>query len=111
MSLTNDLRHRVTVYTKQQQTTALGDMDFGYAPFAAIWAGIVPKTGKTEEIAGEQKRAAVTHVVTIRANALPDLNVDMYLMSRGQRYDVEYWQPHYKRPDRVQLMCRLVVEM
>lgn len=110
MGLTNDLRHRVTVYARQPLENALGDQDFGYAPVASVWASIRVRSGKTEELAGEQERATVTHVVTIRANALPKLSPDMYLLYHGQRYDVQYWQPHYKRPDRVQLLCRLVVE-
>ena len=110
MGLTNDLRHRVTIYTRSKLNTEFGETDFGYAPLLSCYAAIRPKGGHEEIIEGEMRRANITHVITVRANALPTPQTDAYIMYKDQRYDVLYWQPHYKHNDRVELMCRMVVE-
>ena len=38
------------------------------------------------------------------------LTTATYFVYEGQRYDVLYWQPHYKRRDRLEVMLKLVVE-
>lgn len=110
MSLTNDLNCRVTLYARQQVTTALGDTDFDYVPQGQVWAKIVPSTaqgGNTQALPGDMAQVGIRHIVTIRANALPHPAEDMYLTYKGHRYNVEYWQPHYKHPDRVELICTM----
>ncbi|EOQ38311.1 head-tail adaptor protein [Butyricicoccus pullicaecorum] len=107
MSLTNDLTCRVTLYARQQVTTALGDTDFDYVPQGQVWAKILPTGGKVANLSGDMQQAQLSHTVTIRANALPHPAEDMYLTYKGHRYNVEYWQPHYKHPDRVELICMM----
>lgn len=110
MSLTNDLTCRVTLYARQQVTTALGDTAFDYVPQGQVWAKIVPSTAQgsnAQSLPGDMAQVGIRHIVTIRANALPYPAEDMYLTYKGHRYNVEYWRPHYKRPDRVELICMM----
>lgn len=116
MSLTNDLTCRVVLYARQQVTTALGDKDYAYVPQGGVWAKITPiggtgtaTGGRTAELAGDMAQIGVLHSITLRANALPHPADDMYLTYKGQRYNVKFWRPHYRRPDRVELICEMEV--
>lgn len=110
MALLNDLRYRVTVYGKQKTTNALGEVSYDYAPLRTVWAGITITNGTVQTIPGDMERAQVSHRFTFRAGAMSDLTTDMYFLFRGQRYDVQWWQPHYKNLDRIEVLCSLVVE-
>ena len=109
MSLTNDLKHRLTVYNKQPFTNDIGETDYKYAPDGTIWGALTVVSGRTETLPGETERAAVTHKLTIRPRSCK-LTTATYFEYQGQRYDVQYWQPHYKRRDRLEVFLRLVIE-
>ena len=47
--------------------------------------------------------------ITIRPRSCKLTTATRFLY-QGHRYDVQYWQPHYKRRDRIEVMVRLVVE-
>lgn len=107
MSLTNDLTCRITLYARQQVTTALGDTSFDYVPQGQVWAQIQVTGGNTQALPGDMQQARLAHSIIIRANALPHPADDMYAVYQGHRYNVEYWRPHYKHPDRVELICTM----
>lgn len=109
MSLTNDLKYRLTVFNKQPFTNDIGETDYEYAPDGTIWGALTVVSGRTETLPGETERAAVTHKLTIRPRACR-LTTATYFEYQGQRYDVQYWQPHYKRRDRLEVFLKLVVE-
>ncbi len=109
MSLTNDLGHRLTVFNKQPFTNDIGETDYEYAPDGTIWGALTVVSGRTETLPGETERAAVTHKLTIRPRACK-LTTATYFEYQGQRYDVQYWQPHYKRCDRLEVFLKLVIE-
>ena len=109
MSLTNDLKHRLTVFNNQPFINDIGETDYQYAPDGTIWGALTVVSGRTETLPGETERAAVTHKLTIRPRACR-LTTATYFEYQGQRYDVQYWQPHYKRRDRLEVFLRLVVE-
>ena len=110
MSLTNDLNCRVMLYARQQVTTALGDIDFDYIPQGQVWANIVPTGGSVATQPGDMTQAQLKHTITIRANALPNVQEDMFVVHKNRRYNVDTWRPHYKRPDRVELLCTMEVQ-
>lgn len=107
MSLTNDLNCRVMLYARQQVKTALGDLSFDYVAQGKIWAQIKVTGGKVEAVPGGMRQAKLAHSIIIRANALPHPADDMYVVYKGHRYDVDYWRPYYKAPDRVELVCTM----
>lgn len=110
MSLTNDLNCRVMLYARQQVTTALGDIDFDYIPQGQVWAKIVPTGGAVATQPGDMTQAQLKHTITIRANALPNVQEDMFVVHKNRRYNVDTWRPHYKMPDRVELLCTMEVQ-
>lgn len=109
MSLTNDLKHRLMVFNKQPFTNDIGETEYQYAPDGTIWGALTVVSGRTETLPGETERAAVTHKLTIRPRSCK-LTTATYFEYQGQRYDVQYWQPHYKRRDRFEVFLKLVVE-
>lgn len=57
----------------------------------------------------ERRRLYAQSKLTIRPRSCR-LTTATYFVYEGQRYDVLYWQPHYKRRDRLEVMLKLVVE-
>lgn len=109
MSLANDLRHRLTVYNKKAVENDIGETDYEYAPDGKVWGALTVLSGRTETLPGESERAVVTHRLTIRPRSCR-LTTATYFVYKEQRYDVQYWQPHYKRRDRLEVFLRMVVE-
>ncbi len=109
MGLPNDLKHRLTVLNKTPKENDNGETYYDYTEDGAIWGALTVVSGRTETLPGEAGRAAVTHKITIRPHACRLTTATRFLY-QGQRYDVQYWQPHYKRRDRIEVMVRLVVE-
>jgi SPP1 family predicted phage head-tail adaptor len=109
VGLTNDLKHRLTVLNKKQMENDRGEIYYDYAPDGAIWGALSVVSGSTETLPGGAERAVVTHRITIRPRSCKLTTATRFLY-QGQRYDVQYWQPHYKRRDRLEVLVRLVVE-
>lgn len=109
MSLTNDLKHRLAVYQRVERENEDGETEFVYRNTGKIFGALTVASGTAETLPGEMRRAAVTHRLTMRPSACI-LTTDTYFVYHGQRYDVQWWQSHYKRRDRVEVMLRLVTE-
>lgn len=105
-----DLRSRVTVMRRVQKENALGEDTYDYEPDRKVWARIVPTTGRRESLEGDVERAEITHRVTVRRSAIPELQTDLRLRFREQDYDVQYFYPNYRDGGFVDLFVRLVVE-
>ena len=98
MALTNDLRHRLTVFNKHQIENDIGETCWQYTEDGKIWGALTVMSGRNETLPGDTVRAEVTHKLTIRPRSCR-LTTATY-----------YWQPHYKRRDRLEVMLKLVVE-
>lgn len=105
-----DLRSRVTVLRRMPGKNALGEDTYDYEPDRKVWARIVPTTGRRESLEGDMERAEITHRVTVRRSAIPELRTDLKLQFRGQTYQVQYFYPNYRDSGFVDLFVRLVVE-
>ena len=89
------LRQRIDVY-QMCETTQGRETDF------------IPQ--KTGTIPGESIQAEVTHRVTIRAKAIPELSPEMWLVCEGLRLDVLYFYPIYNRPGWTEIFCKAVLD-
>ena len=56
------------------------------------------------------ERAEITHRVTVRRSAIPELQTDLRLRFREQDYDVQYFYPNYRDGGFVDIFVKLVVE-
>ena len=52
----------------------------------------------------------ITYKFVVRAGAIPKIENSMYFMFKGQRYDINYFNPNYKYRDTVEIICKLVIE-
>ena len=109
MSRTQNLKPRRPEFKMLPFKNDMGRTDDRYAPDGTIWGALTVVAGRTESLPGEAERAAVTHKLTIRPRACR-LTTATYFEYQGQRYDVQYWQPHYKRRDRLEVFLKLVIE-
>ena len=66
MALTNDLRHRLTVFNKHQIENDIGETCWQYTEDGKIWGALTVMSGRNETLPGDTVRAEVTHKLTIR---------------------------------------------
>lgn len=104
------LRHRIDVYSKTQAKTEFGEITYDYHKTQTIWAEILPTSGKIEDIDGQSIRADVTHKITVRNGAIKEPRNDMYFVFKGQKYEVLYFMPHYRRNDLIEFYTKLIIE-
>lgn len=109
MGLTSDLKHRLIVHQRTEIENDAGETDFAYPPAGKVWGALTVTGGRTETLPGEMERADVTHRLTLRPGSCR-LTTDTWFEYQGRRYDVLYWQPHYKRRDRIEVLLRMVIE-
>lgn len=110
MATASDLRCRIQLYRMVPGKNALNETVPDYQPDRAVWANIVPASGRTGTLEGDVERIEVTHKVTLRAGNLPEIQNGMRFTFRGQWYEVLYGYPIYNRAGWLELFCRLVVE-
>ncbi len=109
-TLLEKLRHRIDVYTKAESKTEFGELTYDYKKVSSVWAEIVPKSGKESTINGDSIQVSVTHKITIRNGGIKEPRNDMYFEFKGQRYEVLYFMPYYKRNDLIEFYCKLIIE-
>lgn len=108
LTLASELRHRLTVY---QRVAAVQDGEdrYTYEAVGRVWGALSVSRGALERLEGGMERPDVTHRLLLRRGAC-HLTSDTYFVYQGQRYDVLYWQPYYRKADRVEVLLRMVVE-
>ena len=113
--MTNDilerLKHRIDVYSKTQAKTEFGEITYTHQKTQTVWAEIIPTNGKVENMEGQSVRANVTHKITVRNGAIKEPRNDMYFVFKGQKYEVLYFMPHYRRNDLIEFYTKLIIEM
>ncbi len=104
------LRHKIAVYAKTESKTEFGELTYNYEKISSVWAEIVPKIGKENNISGDSVQVSVTHKITVRNGSIKEPRNDMYFEFKGQRYEVLYFMPHYRRNDLIEFYCKLIIE-
>lgn len=108
--LAERLTNRIAVNGKIPFINELEEEDFKYGFIKSVWSEIVATGGILKTTEGKSVYADVSHKITIRTNAIPNLTNDMYFEYKGQRFDIKYFQPNYKYKDSIEILCNLVVE-
>jgi len=108
--LAERLTNRIDVYGKVKYINELDEIDYRFEKFKSIWSEIVATGGTLKTGRGDTIYANVTHKITVRNKAIPNLTNDMYFMYQGLRYDIEFFEPNYKYKDAITIMCNLVVQ-
>lgn len=104
------LRHRIDVFTKSEGKTEFGGITYLYERTQTVWAEITPTSGRENTISGDSIQESITHKITVRNGAIKKPRNDMYFEYKGQRYEVMYFMPHYRRNDLIEFYCKLIIE-
>ena len=104
------LRHRIDVFLRTENKTEFGELTYDYKKVSSVWAEIIPESGKENNIDGDSLRVSVSHKITVRNGAIKNPRNDMYFEFKGQRYEVIYFMPHYKKNDLIEFYCKLIIE-
>lgn len=104
------LRHRIDVFSKSESKTEFGELTYKYEKTSTVWSEITPTTGRESAIEGNSLQASITHKITVRNGAIKKPRNDMYFEYKGQRYEVMYFMPYYRKNDLVEFYCKLVIE-
>lgn len=104
------LRHRIDVFSKSESKTEFGELTYKYEKTSTVWAEITPTTGRESTIEGSSLQASITHKITVRNGAINKPRNDMCFEYKGQRYEVMYFMPNYRRNDLVEFYCKLIIE-
>ena len=108
--LSEKLDKKVEVYQKQKIINDLGQTEYKYSLLKKVWANIMPASTKVSSYIAETDVAEYTFKFILRENSIKNLTRDMYFIYKNQRYDIEYFVPNFKNKDRVEVICKLVVE-
>lgn len=103
-----NLRELIDVYRLVSKMNADRETEFVPEFVCRTWAHVAPSGGRTETLPGETDRAVVTHRVTLRDRAIPELSTDMMFVCRGQRLQVQYFYPIYKYRGWVEVYCNRI---
>lgn len=104
------LRRRVDVFSKAECKTEFGELTYKYDKTSTVWAEITPTSGRESTIEGSSLQASITHQITVRNGAIKKPRNDMYFEYKGQRYEVMYFMPYYRRNDLIEFYCKLIIE-
>ena len=104
------LRHRVAVFAKTEGKTEFNELSYGFEEIRRVWAEILPLRGKEIKMDGGSLQEEITHKITTRMGAIKEPRNDMFFEFKGQRFEVLYFMPNYKRNDLVEFYCKLIIE-
>lgn len=107
MSLTNELNCRIAVYKQTLNKTEFGDIKPKPELYRKVWASIRVTGGNLSTQPADMTQAKLAHSIIVRANALPEIAEDMFIIYQNHRYSIDTWRPHYLHPDRLELICTM----
>lgn len=108
--LADRLKNRIEVYGKVKFKNELDETDYRWDKIKSVWSEILPTGGNLVNGQADTIYSKVSHKITIRNKSIPNLTNDMYFMYKGMRYDINFFQPHYKFKDCIECMCSLVIQ-
>lgn len=108
-SLVDRLNCRVDVYDKTKSLDTLLETVYTWSKIKSVWAEIIPYRGTNKSV-GDVTDAESTYKITIRINAIKNLNDQMYFKYKGMRFDINYFHPHFKEKNLIELFCDVIVD-
>ena len=108
--LAERLTNRIDVYGKVKYINELDETDYKFDKIKSVWSEIVATGGTLKTGQGDTIYANVTHKITVRNKAIPNLANDMYFMYQGLRFDIEFFEPNYRYKDCIEIMTTLVIQ-
>lgn len=108
------LKHKVQVYGRKEFTDEVGAKGYRYECVGEIWCSVLPILGERVRAISTSKISGVIKIsetvkFTCRINAVR-VQQDMYLVYKGQRYDVDYAVPYFKNMQFQEIYTQLRME-
>lgn len=107
--LVNRLSNRIDVYDKTESQNELLETVYTYDKIKSVWGEILPYKGAMKNEEGSNI-ADVSYKITIRSGAIPNLNNQMYFIYKGMRFNIDYFHPHFKERNLIEIICTVEVE-
>ncbi|WP_297422101.1 phage head closure protein [Clostridium sp.] len=107
--LVNRLNNRIDVYDKTKSLDKLNETVYTWGKIKSVWAEIIPYKGDIKA-EGEANISESLYKITIRVNAISNINDQMYFKYKGMRFDIVYFHPHFKERNLIELVCTVIVE-
>ncbi len=98
------------MFSRIESKTEFGELTYKYEKVQTVWAEITPTSGRENTLDGNSIQASITHKVTVRTGAIKKPRNDMYFEYKGQRYEVMYFMPYYRKNDLIEFYCKLIIE-
>lgn len=107
--LANRLNCRIDVYDKTKSTDLMLETIYTWSKLKSVWSEILPYRGTNKSVE-DATDAESTYKITIRVNAIPNLNDQMYFRYKNMRFDINYFHPHFKERNLIELFCTVIVD-
>lgn len=107
--LADRLTNRIEVWGKTKYTDTLKETNYKWDKIKSIWAEILPVKGVIKSI-GDSNYADTSYKITVRKNAIQNLNDSMYFKYENMRFDIDYFQPHFKERNLIEIFCSVKIE-
>ncbi|SDZ19276.1 phage head-tail adaptor, putative, SPP1 family [Tindallia californiensis] len=101
---------RVDVYAKGNKTNELMETKHEFTKVDSMWAKVIPQTGKLQNQQTETVLANVSHKVEVRYQAGKNITREMYLMCRGERFDIKYILNPYMKNEFLEIFCQQIIK-
>ncbi len=107
--LADRLSNRIDVYDKTETQNELLETVYTWGIIKTVWAEILPYKGAMKNEDGSNI-ADVSYKITVRSGAIPNLNNQMYFIYKGMRFNIDYFHPHFKERNLIEIICTVEVE-
>jgi SPP1 family predicted phage head-tail adaptor len=101
---------RIEVWGYNKTTNEIGELDQEPSIIKTIWARIIPQTGSLKQQEGNTILSNVTHKIKIRYSSGKDITQNMWIMYKGNRFDIKYILNPYYSNEFLEIFCTEVIE-
>lgn len=105
-----DLKHKIEIWGNVEAENELGEVDISPYKIKEVWASITPLSGiiQTEQL--NTLVAKTSHKLKIRANAYSGLKYDNWIIYKGMKYDIKYFQQDFKNSQFIEIFTEVITE-
>lgn len=106
-----ELNQKIELWEMNDTTNSLGETDRTPEKIKDLWAKIIPRHGKTENIADTNTQKSVLNVIIrCRKLSVPNPRIDMFFMVKGVKYEIIDFIGDMKEKTFIEFSCRCIYE-
>lgn len=104
------LRQHVELWGNTKVENELLETSVMPSKIRKVWCEIIPQTGTMQRAQADTILSKCTHKIKMRYGSGKDIQEDMWLMYRGQRFDIKYMLNPYFKDEILEIFCEEVIE-